>query len=322
MARILSIPDVHGSHKWEAVKTIPADIYDYVVFHGDYFDSWENEWPDQGENFKAICDFVRKDSEHRKLLLGNHDWSYISGTREGPRVSGHQSAHVLEIRNLLKQNLDIIDIAFECDDWVFSHAGFSKTWVNSMKKCFHSIFDVDGYEWIEDGYCVDFLNKHFHSFNHSAEEEYFIYEFDELLDWYGFFSPSGDEKSQGPLWIRPESLLQDAYYKNQVVGHTELCLYDHVRLKQNENQIICVDSPSHEIFEVIDTNETHEFLATQDYYKVYKRTTKFINDLKSQIIYQKDAKGFVMTALLEKYPSEVADRIYKIFFRDFMDERI
>ena len=41
----------------------------------------------------------------------------------------------------------------------------------------------------------------------------------------GFFSPSGDEISQGPLWIRPESLLQDAYYPKQVVGHTEMCLY-------------------------------------------------------------------------------------------------
>ena len=29
---------------------------------------------------------------------------------------------------------------------------------------------------------------------------------------------------EGPLWIRPTSLLEDAYYKNQVVGHTELCL--------------------------------------------------------------------------------------------------
>ena len=94
------------------------------------------------------------------MLIGNHDWSYISGTRDGCRVSGHQSGHILEIRNLLEQNLDIIDLAFECDGWVFS--------------------------------------------------------------------PSGDEISQGHLWIRPESLLQDAYYPKQVVGHTEMCLYEKV----------------------------------------------------------------------------------------------
>ena len=46
MASILSVPDVHGSHEWEVVKNLPKDSYDYIVFHGDYFDSWENEWPD------------------------------------------------------------------------------------------------------------------------------------------------------------------------------------------------------------------------------------------------------------------------------------
>ena len=120
MSRILSIPDVHGSHEWEVVKNLPAQNYDYIVFHVDYFDCWENEWPDQGENFKNICTFVREDTDHRKLLLGNHDWSYLTGTGTG--------------------------------------------------------------------------------------------------------SCSGDEVTQVPLWIRPTSLLEDAYYKNQVVGHTELCL--------------------------------------------------------------------------------------------------
>lgn len=82
MVRILSIPDVHGSHQWEAVKSVPKDSYDYIVFHGDYFDSWENQWPDQGENFKTICDFVREDTEHRKLLIGNHDFAYLSFLHE------------------------------------------------------------------------------------------------------------------------------------------------------------------------------------------------------------------------------------------------
>lgn len=31
MAKVLSIPDVHGSHEWEIVKTIPHDKYDYIV---------------------------------------------------------------------------------------------------------------------------------------------------------------------------------------------------------------------------------------------------------------------------------------------------
>ena len=138
--KVLVIPDVHGSHEWESVKGMPTDSYDFIVFMGDYFDSWENQWPDQGNNFKSICTFVREDRTHRKLLLGNHD---------------------------------ILDIAFECDDIVFSH------------------------------------------------DETFNYAFEELLDWYGFFSSSGNEITQGPLWIRPEALIKDAAYPVQVVGHTK-----------------------------------------------------------------------------------------------------
>ena len=43
MAKILSVPDVYGSHEWEVIKTIPESSYDYIIFHGDYFDDWENE---------------------------------------------------------------------------------------------------------------------------------------------------------------------------------------------------------------------------------------------------------------------------------------
>ena len=50
-----------------------------------------------------------------------------------------------------------------------------------------------------------------------------IDEFGEKLDWDGIFSGSGDEKTQFCLWIRPHSLLEDAYYQKQIVGHTEYC---------------------------------------------------------------------------------------------------
>ncbi len=50
MAKILSVPDIHGTHLWETVKSHSSEEYDYIVFHGDYFDAEENEWPDQGDN--------------------------------------------------------------------------------------------------------------------------------------------------------------------------------------------------------------------------------------------------------------------------------
>ena len=163
MARILSVPDVHGSHEWEVVKTLPKDSYDFIVFHGDYFDSWENEWPDQGENFNNICDFIREDTEHRKLLIGNHDWSYLSQSRDGQNCSGHQSGSIYSegkitvIRELLLGSKDILELAFECDGWVFSHAGFSKTAVNYMQEILKNLGIIqDGNE-----YSISLLNSVF-----------------------------------------------------------------------------------------------------------------------------------------------------------------
>ena len=254
--KILVIPDIHGSHEWEVAKTLSVKEYDYAVFLGDYFDSWENKWPDQGENFKAICDFVREDTFHRKLLLGNHDWSYLSRTPHGAGVSGHQNYHVEEIRNLLTKNRDIIDIAFECEanclggKIVFSHAGFSRTWV----KFFCNLFDIQENDW-----SISFLNEQWHKLELNPMSVEFNYNFEELLDWYGLLSGSGNEITQGPLWIRPEALLKDAFYETQIVGHTELCLDDYLIVKEKDvslnrtNTVIIADSNNHTVFGYIET---------------------------------------------------------------------
>ena len=317
--KILIIPDVHGSHEWEAVKKLPATAYDYAVFLGDYFDSWENEWPNQGENFKAICDFVREDTAHRKLLLGNHDWSYLSRTPRGACVSGHQSWHIEDIRKLLTDNRDILDIAFECEancpggKIVFSHAGFSSTWVKS-------ILDVFGI--LENHWSVSFLNEQWHMISLNPYSVSFNARFEEILDWYGFFSGSGNEITQGPLWIRPEALLKDAFYETQIVGHTELCLGDYVFLSEKDininrkNNLIVADSNNHLIFDVIDTeNLPDNAMSFLEFSKFYKRTHKQINDIKSQEFARMDySKETVMSKLTETFGEKLADRYYRMFF--------
>lgn len=325
MAKIISVPDVHGTHQWETVKNIPTESYDYIVFHGDYFDSWENDWPDQGENFKEICNFVREDKEHRKMLIGNHDWSYLTRTKTGS-CSGHQNARGREIKKLLQENLDIIDLAFECDGWIFSHAGFSATWVDSIKKVFHQILDKwpedentnqSSLCWNENEFCIDFLNKMWHKLEQS--ENNVNIDFDEHLDWYGFFSGSGDEVTQGPLWIRPDSLLKDAYFKKQVVGHTEICLYENVFLKRKENYVVFVDSPLHNVFDIFDTNVNYDFITTEEFLKIRKKTLKVINNIKSQIIYCDDTESFIKDSLKKSFSEKVAEQILKIAFKDYLE---
>ena len=126
--KVLVVPDVHGSREWEIVKTFPQDSYDRIVFMGDYFDAWENKWPEQGENFEAICAFVRQDPERRKALLGNHDWSYLSATVYGAGCSGHQNGKASKIKSLLISARDILDLAFEADGVVFQRLKSPMYW--------------------------------------------------------------------------------------------------------------------------------------------------------------------------------------------------
>lgn len=297
--KILIVPDVHGSHEWEVVKEKINEV-DKIVFLGDLFDSWENRWPDQGENFKNICDFKRNNMDKVVILLGNHDFSYISGTRNGQKVSGHQHGKVLEIRALLTANLDIIDLAFEADGWVFSHAGFSKTWVEYMKKvmqthytkypkadrnCFDSKEEADKYfdelykdviVWDTNQFSVDTLNKCWHELTHIPSDDTFSYAFDELLDWHGCFSGSGDEPEQGPLWIRPNSLLEDAYYSNQVVGHTEYCIDNFAVVTEKNNTIVMTDSQHHSVFGIFDTENPPKAISGNDYSEEFNTKWKTI----------------------------------------------
>lgn len=323
MARILSVPDVHGSHEWEVIKTLPKDSYDFIVFHGDYFDSWENEWPDQGENFKNICDFVREDTEHRKLLIGNHDWSYLSQSREGQNCSGHQSGSIYSegkitvIRELLLGARDILELAFECDGWVFSHAGFSKTAVNYMQKILKNLGMIQD----EKEYSISLLNSVFKK----RLEEYDIFNFskwipfDEKLDWDGCFSGSGDEPSQFCLWIRPDSLLEDAYYNKQVVGHTELCIYDKIYLQQGENKVIVVDSPDHAVYDVLDTQKEYAFFSMPEINKQRKKLFRVVNNIKSQLIMHNDTEVFIRKSLKEHFTDEVVETLIKLAFKEYLE---
>lgn len=160
---------------------------------------------------------------------------------------------------------------------------------------------------------MDFLNSQWHKLGHSPEDKNFCEEFDELLDWHGVFSGAGDEIMQGPLWIRPDSLLDDAFYKNQVVGHTEICIYDEVFLKRGENRAVFIDSPLHKILGIFDTQKPHTFLSVDEFLKHRKKTLKIINDIKSQVPFHKDDENFFKKSLEEHFSKEIAEKIEEVY---------
>lgn len=296
MAKVLSISDMHGSNNWE--KAVKEFEYDYVVFLGDVCDAWENHWPQQGENIQNIFKFIREDPEHHKFCIGNHDFAYLTGTREGMYVSGHQHEHIAELRALFTANLDIIDLAAEIGGVVFSHAGFSDCWTRfSLFKQLHYEYDEwpkddgsGGKVWDESEFSIKLLNEYWHNRTHIPGDPEFRYGFDEILDWYGTFSGSGDEVSQGPLWIRPESLMKQPFFPKQVVGHTEFCIDKFFNIKSDDNMLIITDSRKHNIFEVIDTEkfESREWVTLREIGSYHKAALYAVNNVKSRKVCTKE----------------------------------
>lgn len=263
--KILVIPDVHGSHNWETANQLINHV-DKVIFIGDYVDSWDNKWPDQGENLFKIFQFARKYPGKVDILWGNHDWSYVSESRYGYQVSGHQIDKTTQIRALFESNMDLMKAVVSYDGWVFSHAGLTKTWIEIFKN--HC--EDRGVEFPSDDL---FENINWAINNHKN---------DEIFDWYGMFSGSGDEVTQGPLWVRPGSLLSNAAYPMQVVGHTEVVEGVDFFAQKDDNRVIVVDDPTHSYLRILDTENEYEFFSLLDLAKKSKKRQKEINDEKAR----------------------------------------
>lgn len=282
MSKILVIPDVHGTSCWKQAKQIVKDQHvDYIVGLGDWVDSWENEWPEQGENLKEGLDWFREDPEHRFFCIGNHDFSYITNTWQGHKVSGHQYVHADEIKAILEDNKDIIHYCIELDGWVFSHAGISRIWVdNYLKPILHFIYDTDKKAWDEKDFDVKLVDKTLIENATSFER------LNELIDWHGVWSGTGDEVEQGLLWIRPRALISNMKYSKQVVGHTEWAMGEPVRLKKRTDKLLVVDSKKHDNLYILDTEteENNKFITFLDFEKKLKKIDYTIDVLRSKKI--------------------------------------
>ena len=197
--KIIALGDTHGRKIWEDITKKELDS-DKIVFLGDFFDTHDDETPQQQiENFEKIIEFKKLYPEKVVLLLGNHDFHYISGVYE--TYSGFNPYYCKEIGALLDNAIEnnLIQICFKHDKYVFTHAGVTKTWARSVS--------ID----IKD---VNYLDKYI---NEVFIKERILFGF----TMGEFRSYSGDDVTQTPIWVRLGSLEHDIYPNIVcVVGHT------------------------------------------------------------------------------------------------------
>lgn len=195
--KILAIGDTHGRVKWKDMVAKEGSDADKIIFIGDYFDSWGVSAPRQIVNFEEILEFKRSDPDRIVLLLGNHDFHYISDIEEA--YSGYNEEYANEIGVVVEEAIEqgLIDVCWNWKHFLFSHAGITRTWLNNT-----------GYQ--ENTNVVEHVNK-------LLTDNPRMFKFTEGAN----HSRYGDDVTQSPIWVRPESLLKDRLENfTHVVGHT------------------------------------------------------------------------------------------------------
>jgi hypothetical protein len=204
MGKTLIIPDLHGKSVWKLV--VHQEKPDRVVFLGDYFDSFDLTAVEQMYNFNEIIEYKEKKESEVILLIGNHDYHYFPEIGN-KGYSGYQFGAATAISFLLKDNRKHLQMAYQFDDVLCTHAGVSSSFMDS-------VFGTNG--WNESN-IVELLNDKW---------TYQPLTFDFGLGVKNsYVDPYGDNEEQSPIWIRPKSLMRsnkDTLRKKliQVVGHT------------------------------------------------------------------------------------------------------
>lgn len=199
----LIIGDIHGNIA--PVKEIyNKEQPDEVILLGDYFDAIDLS---DAEILYAFNEVLALRDYHLSLnkgdfimLLGNHELHYLLPTAE---YTGYRHSYAAVARIRLLECLEYKIIKYIHTDnkikTVYSHAGLSNEWITQRLKQNKDTFPIE---------CINELDLKYFDTNH--------------LSGFSFY---GDTPTQSPLWIRPKSLMFNAYSPYgiqwaQVFGHT------------------------------------------------------------------------------------------------------
>jgi hypothetical protein len=158
---------------------------------GDYLDNYENTSPvEQLNNLSEIIEFKKSNRDKVILLIGNHDYHYISDDR----YSGYQHVSAHLYRDLLKRELKNFQICYKpSENIICSHAGISKVFLDR--------FGIKEDENLDKNLNILFSLRP-DSFKFVGEDIH------------------GDSPESSPIWIRIRSLLKYGVKLTQIVGHT------------------------------------------------------------------------------------------------------
>ena len=198
------IGDIHGTTKFiDGYNHILKynNHVDKIIVMGDHFDPYENiSFDTMVGRYNEFIECMKSD-DRIISILGNHDLSKYIIYDDVTNRSEKLQLHVTKLGKLIESNFDKSRLIYECNGYLFSHAGVSECWMNHVA--------------VLEGFNFEKLKK----VGWTEDELYSIVRCSPLD-----FSGWGNNPFQGPTWIRPPMLVTYPYGNyNQVVGHTMIC---------------------------------------------------------------------------------------------------
>lgn len=217
--------DIHGRTVWKDI--VKQENPDRVIFMGDYVSSHDNiPEVQQISNLQDILEFKKNFEGEVIMLRGNHDLQHLE--YKGFECCCFCPSVYIYMNEVKEEFLNATQWVYVMDDLVFSHAGISKKFWESL--------DLG-----------EATKENLLKINKLPISSIFAFTPDSPFDYYG------NSTCQPCTWIRPESLLSSHIDNwNQVVGHTRMKypgdLLKYVQSEDKEKygftmkELWCVDS--------------------------------------------------------------------------------
>lgn len=156
MSKVLAVGDIHQK-EWiiDKVSTI-IEKYDKVVFVGDYADDFNSNPHDRIFIWKKMKNFKEQFQSKVELSVGNHDYVYLYKEYAGRYTGWNNIAQSLLNSDIeLKNWLIDIPLSINIDGITYSHAGFTKQWLESHQ----TPLDYDGPLWVRPQDKIEYIEN-------------------------------------------------------------------------------------------------------------------------------------------------------------------
>lgn len=207
--KCLVVPDVHGRVFWKDAKDAITNV-NKVIFLGDYLDPYRHEgitFEDAVMEFEDILAFKEDYPDKVVLLLGNHDMHYLIS--EFMNCSRLNVWRRVETHDLFMNNIDKFQLIYETENYLFSHSGIYKEWMDKYEL---SLDDLKDYK--------TFLKDRWETLQDVS------------------YARGGWDKVGSCIWADIRESIENELYsdKRQIVGHTQMQENSYITSK-----IACLD---------------------------------------------------------------------------------